>query len=143
MHNYALISNILPLILQSPFSSRQSDTGLRNKQGASFFGANVRKREPGNSSPGRMKAVCVVASENCSERRFAGDSDPTHPRVSLTGRTVMLSGLGPRARDATSSSESSHFSTHSDLAMHLPVALVDYYGVRGTSVALPAVDDTK
>ena len=121
-----LISNILPLILQSPFSSRQSDTGLRNKQGASFFGANVRKREPGNSSPGRMKAVCVVAS----------DSDP---RVSLTGRTVMLSGLGPRARDAISSSESSHFSTHSDLAMHLPVALVDYYGVRGTSVAL--VDD--
>ena len=87
-----------------------------------------------------MKAVCVVASENCSERRFAGDSDP---RVSLTGRTVMLSGLGPRARDATSSSESSHFSTHSDLAMHLPVALVDYYGVRGTSLALPVVDDAK
>jgi hypothetical protein len=44
-------SNILPVVLQSPFSLHQSGPGLKNKLGACslFFGANVIKRESGTS----------------------------------------------------------------------------------------------
>ena len=46
----------------------------------------------------------------------------------------MLSRLGPRTRDATCLR---HFSTHSDLAMLLPVALVGVCGTSGVFAMSP------